>query len=88
MVWVNPPNRSKYIVIARLRNIHSRQLSKFDDRRSKMFNYHRSCHGSKTIKDTAELRGGQFSARCASHLNERRAPGDAPLNANAACSCD
>jgi len=38
MVWVNPPNRFKYIVIARLRNIHSRKLSKFDDRRSKMFN--------------------------------------------------
>jgi hypothetical protein len=72
MVWVNPPNRFNYIVIARLRNIHSRKLSKFDDRRSKMFNYHRNCHGSKTIKETAKLRGEQSSARRASHHNEPR----------------
>ena len=39
MVWVNPPNRFNYIVIVRLRNVHSRKLSKFDDPRSKMFNH-------------------------------------------------
>jgi len=38
MVWVNPPNRFNYIVIARLRNVHSRRLSEFDATDFKMFN--------------------------------------------------